>query len=109
MFGKAFYQKNPYYAVSHGRVNILTPKFAITENIGLFMVSVIEAASGEKYEFNEMCTGTKLSNDVVRLPVTSNGDPNWDFMESYMQTVMEESEKRLETLTNAKTQSGRLM
>ncbi len=101
MFGKAFYQKDSYYAVSHGRVNILTPKFAITENIGLFMASVIETVSGDKYEFNEMCTGTKLAKDVISLPATSDGQPDWEYMETYMKTVMEESEKSLENLKKA--------
>ena len=42
MFGNAFYQSEPFYAVSHGRVNILTPKFNLTKGIGLF----IEACRG---------------------------------------------------------------
>lgn len=98
MFGKAFYQANSYYCVSHGRVNILTPKFDINEYIGLFVASVIEKVSNEKYEFNSMCTGKKLAEDIVSLPATSDGQPDWDYMESYMKAVMEESEKSLENL-----------
>lgn len=98
MFGKAFYQANSYYCVSHGRVNILTPKFDINEYIGLFVASVIEKVSNEKYEFNSMCTGKKLAEDIVSLPATSDGQPDWDYMGSYMKAVMEESEKSLENL-----------
>ena len=78
MFGKAFYQANSYYCVSHGRVNILTPKFDINEYIGLFVASVIEKVSNEKYEFDSMCTGKKLAEDIVSLPATSTGEHDWD-------------------------------
>ena len=69
MFGKAFYQANPYYCVSHGRVNILTPKFDMNEYIGMFVASAIEKVSNEKYEFDSMCTGTKLAEDIIWLPI----------------------------------------
>ena len=101
MFGKAFYQPNPYYCVSHGRINILTPKFDINEYIGLFVASAIERVSNEKYEFDSMCTGKKLAEDIISLPATPDGQPNWDYMESYMKAVMEESEKNLENLKKA--------
>lgn len=100
MFGKAFYQKKPYHCVSHGRVNILVPKFDLTEKIGLFLCSIIEQVS-VKYRFDNMCTGEKLSNDIIKLPATSDGQPDWDYMESYMKAVIEESEKSLESLKRA--------
>lgn len=37
----------------------------------------------------------------IYLPATSDGQPDWDYMESYMKTVMEESEKSLENLRKA--------
>ena len=100
MFGKAFYQNNPYHCVSHGRVNILVSKFDLTECIGLFLCSVIEQVS-VKYQFDNMCTGEKLSNDIVKLPATADGKPDYAYMESYMKQIMEESEKRLENLKKA--------
>ena len=42
MFGNAFYQDEPFYAVSHGRVNILNPKFNLTRNIGLFISTILK-------------------------------------------------------------------
>ena len=37
----------------------------------------------------------------IYLPATSDGQPDWDYMESYMKAVMEESEKSLENLRKA--------
>ena len=98
MFGKVFYQSNPYHCVSHGRVNILTPKFDINEYIGLFIASVIERISNEKYTFDSICTGKKLAEDIISLPIKSDGQPDWDYMESYMKAVMEESEQIISSL-----------
>ncbi len=69
MFGKVFYQPEPYYCVSHGRVNILKPKIEMEENVMRFIGVAIESVTTKKYEFVEMCTGTKLLEDKIMLPV----------------------------------------
>lgn len=84
MFGKVFYQENPYFAVSHGRVNILLPKISMTKGCLQFMGCAIEKVTLQKYAFNEMCTGTKVLKDNIKLPATPNGVPDWAYMESYM-------------------------
>ena len=98
MFGKAFYQVNPYYCVSHGRVNILTSKFDMNEYIGMFVAIAIEKVSNEKYEFDSMCTGTKLAEDIIKLPITSTGQPDWQYMEDYMRKIMDKSEQIISDL-----------
>ena len=50
--------------------------------------------------------GNKFRRDIavdliIKLPATSDGQPDWYYMESYMKTVMEESEKSLENLRKA--------
>lgn len=84
MFGKVFYQENPYFAVSHGRVNILLPKISMTKGCLQFMGCAIEKVTLQKYAFNEMCTGTKVLKDNIKLPATPDGAPDWTYMESYM-------------------------
>lgn len=87
MFGKAFYQEVPFYAVSHGRVNILSPKFQMTPNIAKFICSVIDSSFGRRYAFQEMCSQKELLNEQINLPIDSLGKPNWEYMEQYMQSV----------------------
>ena len=84
MFGKVFYQEKPYFAVSHGRVNILLPKISMTKGCLQFMGCAIEKVALQKYAFNEMCTGTKVLKDNIKLPSTPDGEPDWAYMESYM-------------------------
>lgn len=105
MFGKVFYQENPYFAVSHGRVNILLPKISMTKECLQFMGCAIEKVTLQKYAFNEMCTGTKVLKDNIKLPAIPNGDPDLAYMESYManvETRVAESLTLLQTAKDAK-------
>lgn len=50
--------------------------------------------------------GNKFRRDIaielmIKLPATSDGQPDWTYMESYMKQIMEESEKSLENLKKA--------
>ena len=47
--------------------------------------------------------GNKFRRDIaveltVKLPITHSGEPDWQYMEEYMKTVMEDTEKKLEVL-----------
>jgi len=100
MFGKAFYHDYEYYCVSHGRVNILIPKFNITKNIGLYIAKVIENVTIPKYEFLDMCSQGALIKKTIKLPVDSNGKPDWEYMENYMKKIMQDSEEKIRNLQN---------
>lgn len=105
MFGKVFYQESPYFAVSHGRVNILLPKISMTKGCLQFIGCAIEKVASQKYAFNEMCTGTKVLKNNIKLPTTPNGAPDWAYMESYManlETKVAESLTLLQTAKDAK-------
>ena len=54
MFGKAFYQNKDFFAVSHGRVNILKPKFKLNYYIGSFFVSVFDKKLIGDFSFSKM-------------------------------------------------------
>lgn len=98
MFGKAFYQPNPYHCVSHGRVNILLGKQKVPCRSLLFVVSTIESTTLGKYQFKEMCTGTKLKEDTIYLPITDN-HPDWGYMEEYMKRIEEKVGKNIKGLS----------
>lgn len=65
----------------------------------LFFVSAFRgAAIARGFDY-----GNKFRRDIavdliIKLPATSDGQPDWDYMESYMKFVMEEAEKSLENL-----------
>ncbi len=85
MFGTPFYHSYSYYAVSHGRVNILKSKScAFNRYVALFVVSVISEGVKNKYSYNQMCSQKRLMKQPVMLPITADGTPDYAFMEQYI-------------------------
>ena len=83
--GKTFYQEKDFCATPVD-VRILKPKFNLNKYIGLFLSVIIE---NEKYRFNySRKMGTdKLNNLKIKLPVTPEGKPDWQFMEDYIKSL----------------------
>ena len=83
MFCHAYFQPNEFYAVGHGRVNILQPKFKINSYIGIFLCSLINM---ELYRFSY---GRAVYSNVaklitIKLPIDKNGNPDWQWIEDYV-------------------------
>jgi Type I restriction modification DNA specificity domain len=81
---EAFYQSESYAATDD--VNVLYPKFPLTPFIGMFLIAIIRQ---EKYRFNygRKWHLERMKTSLIKLPVTSNGTPDWDFMEQYIKTL----------------------
>ena len=98
-----FYQPNDFVGYPH--VQGLYPLIyedKWNEYTYSFFVSVFKGSAISKgFDY-----GNKFRRDIavdliIKLPATSDGQPDWDYMESYMKAVMEESEKSLENLRKA--------
>lgn len=86
MFCNAFYQNNDYYAVSHGRVNILYPKFKCNPLIGCFICSIINNERF-KYSYGRAVYSAEISRMVIKLPTILGNVPDWDYMENYIKSL----------------------
>ena len=86
MFCNANYQGLAYYAVGHGRVNILFPKFELNKYIGIFICTLINR---EEYRFSygRAVYSTVAEKMKIKLPVTPAGTPDWQFMEDYIKSM----------------------
>lgn len=98
MFGKAFYQPECFYAVSHGRINVLRSKIEFSSIAGAFLATCLSHMLGSKYDYATMCTQKKLVSEEIYLPVTADGQPDWAWMEQYMQQQMDKAEALVEHL-----------
>lgn len=86
-----FVAGNKVYALRHPNMNEIN---------GLFVCSALNAIS-DRYSFADARVLDKIKAEIIKLPATSDSQPDWDYMESYMKSVMEESEKSLENLKKA--------
>lgn len=81
---EAFYQPNAYWATDD--VNVLYPNFKMNVFTGLFLTTLIRR---EKYRYNY---GRKwhlgrMKESIIKLPITKDGHPDWQYMESYMKSL----------------------
>jgi type I restriction-modification system DNA methylase subunit len=82
--GEAFYQDEPYWATDD--VNVLAPRFPLTPSIAIFIATVIKNES-VKYAFNNKWTKELMEKSEIILPAKSDGTPDFDFMEQYIQSL----------------------
>ena len=99
MFGNAYYQEEDFFVTAHGHVNVLLPKTALNVYTGTFLASTIRTMFFDKYGFNEMCTLKVLKAESIKLPITSTGAPNWQYMENYMKQIINKAEKSIDIIS----------
>lgn len=86
--GEAFYQPVPFCSTED--VHIFSPKSEWSRRMnpytGLFLTTLI---SKEKYRFNygRKWGIERMKQSVIKLPIDEAGQPDWDFMESYIKTL----------------------
>ncbi|MFF0865205.1 restriction endonuclease subunit S [Nonomuraea sp. NPDC003560] len=82
--GEAFYQPEPF--VASDDVVVLHPNEPISEAACMFLCTVIRT---EKYRYNygRKWFTARMRESVIKLPVTSSGSPDWEFMESYIRSL----------------------
>lgn len=100
MFGRAFYQTEAFYAVSHGRINVLKPMCQFSYEQGLFITSCLNRAFAHKFDYATMCTQKKLMSEMIHLPATPDGQPDWAYMDAYMSEVLKKEEVFAEHLAS---------
>ena len=93
--GETFYQDEEYWASDD--VNVLYPYFNMTKNIAMFICPIIRSV-GQKYAFIDKWKQDDMKNSFIKLPIDADGQPNWDYMESYMKQIIDESEQIISDL-----------
>ena len=97
MFCNAFYQPFDFYAVSHGRVNVLVPKIKFNKNIGLFICSIINKEKF-KYSYGRAVYSYVIKKMLIKLPVLHNNTPDWQYMNDYIEAITNKKRSNGQTL-----------
>ena len=80
-----YYQSENFCATSD--VNILRSVFRLNKYIGLFLVTVINFSENYKWNYGRQARISDCKEMVVRLPVSVEGQPDWQFMEDYIKSL----------------------
>lgn len=82
---ESFYQDSDFSATSD--ISVLRLKnINLSQELAMFLNTLIHA---EKYRFNygRKWSLDRMQNSVIKLPVDSQGNPDWEFMENYIKTL----------------------
>lgn len=83
--GEAFYQAEPFWASDD--VNVLYPKnFVLNENLALFFCTILRLEK-QMWSYARKWNLEQMNKTQVLLPVTSSGNPDYDFMENYIKSL----------------------
>ncbi|MBQ8509364.1 MAG: restriction endonuclease subunit S [Clostridia bacterium] len=78
---RAFWQENDFAASQ----NILTLRAPwLNKYSALFMCNCIETAIDGKYSYGKSIKAGTFGNTILSLPIDSNGQPDYNFMEQYI-------------------------
>lgn len=82
--GSCFYQELNFSASDH--VEKLEPKFNINRSIAMFLVTIINMEQF-RYGYGRKFAQMRIKKTDIKLPVTKDGKPDWEFMEYYIKSL----------------------
>lgn len=80
--GFAFVQDRPYFALDS--VNVLIPQTNLDKWALLFIATMIRFEKG-RFNYGYKWNLARMKATTIRLPATSEGEPDWKYMSAYMQ------------------------
>ena len=100
--GATFYHKEKVFVGE--TVIALLPKFKMNQYSGLFICSILSKINS-KFSYTQKIKVLQYKNEAISLPVTSEGAPDFDYMENYMKEITKLAAKRVEKLKEEKPQT----
>lgn len=104
--GYVSYQSHDFIATDHVEKIINKDNSYISRFIGLFEKQCIDKATISKYGYGYKFAQERIKNQKILLPVSENGEPDFDFMENYIHEL--EQEKLSEYKSYAQKQLSKL-
>lgn len=89
-----FYQEKPFYS---GRDIYYIDTSALSKETCLFIASCLQTIS-KKYAYNFGLFPDLLKKEKIKLPVKTDGSPDWTYMNDYIKCLLDESNKRIKNL-----------
>ena len=83
--GEVFYQDQKCWISDNANVFYLRDR-KLNPFLAMFLITILRL---EQFRFSYGMTGKKerLQSFKIKLPVTKNGEPDWDFMEKFIKSL----------------------
>ena len=93
MFGNCFYHEADFKCDDN--ILVLTNR-NINKYSGLFIATII-AKDKYKSSYGRQYRQKDFNQHIIKLP-TKNNEPDWEYMESYMKNILEDTQSKLDKL-----------
>ena len=94
----SFYVDTPFYLKDgHGATSLFTNKNLNKYN-AFFVIAVLNKTMEDKFDYSLKATKEKLNSLIIKLPVRSNKEPDWEYMGNHMKNIMGNCESKLDNL-----------
>lgn len=80
----AFYQEVAFHSTED--VHVFTPKFQMTRHVALFICTLIKKER-YRYSYGRKWGIARMNETDIRLPITLDNTPDFDFMERYIKSL----------------------
>lgn len=78
---------------------LIKPKTdGISEHVLCFLATVVQKCIKHKYGYDNKAGWSKVKNEQISLPVNESGEPDWEYMETYMREIESQCNEKLDTL-----------
>jgi len=91
--GAVFYQ--PFEMIASDHVTKLESE-KCGKHAYLFLASIVKRL-GEKYSFNREINDARIKNEKILVPVNGHGEPDYSYMEQYIQNMEYQKLKKYQT------------
>lgn len=96
--GSVFYHDGQF-AIT-GDASVMQEKQKMTREAKLFVAAICDSLFFAKYSYAEKCNPAGLAEELISLPATSDGQPDWAYMDAYMSEVLKKEEVFAEHLAS---------
>lgn len=83
--GYAFYQDRPF-TCSHDVNPLYLRNHTLNKYIAMFLCAIIEK-DRYRWTYGRKWRPARMPSSIIKLPVKSDGTPDWDFMENYIKSL----------------------
>lgn len=105
--GMVYAQKDETGTYSHSYF-IRAKESRVTFEANLFVSRVLENTIYPRYTRDDACIWKRVAEEIIMLPATSSGDPDWDYMDAYMREMLQSASDSLESLSQVRGGGTRL-
>ena len=86
--GSCFYQAVDFLGRGGGGSSIiLLYNDNMNEKNGIFISVILRKTLSKLYEYNDMGSSNSIKQEKIKLPITANNEPDWEYMENYVKAL----------------------